>query len=153
MGRLEKQQALLLESQEGHYEDVEELEGMVEQGTNILDNLEADSHKARTTTENVLAVAKAARDIVLVLLGLGGLGLLLWTLSQKAKSMQRQRQRPPRPRQRHRQRQHQRTLPQQSSHRQLQRQRKHQQRMVFERWTRVSLWALEWRPLGHPLWW
>ena len=85
LGRLEKQQALLLDAQESHYEDVEELEDTVEQiaedGANILDNLEAGSQQARTTMENLLVVAKAARDIGLVLLGFGGLGLLLWTLS------------------------------------------------------------------------
>ena len=85
MGRLEKQQALLLEAQEGHYEDLEELEGTVDQaieeGTSILDNLEEGSRKARTTTENVLAAANSAKDTLLVLLGLGVLGLLLWTLS------------------------------------------------------------------------
>ena len=91
MGRLEKQQALLLEAQEGHYEDVEELEGTVEQaieeGTSVLDNLEAGSQQARSTMENVFAVAKAARDTGLVLLGFGGLGLLLWTLSWKGKAL------------------------------------------------------------------
>ena len=87
LGRMEeqeKQQALLLEAQEAHYEDLEELEGTVEEGANILDTLEEDSRKARTTTENVLAVAKAARDIGLVVLGFGGLSLGLWTLSWKA---------------------------------------------------------------------
>ena len=88
MGRSEKQQALLLESQEGHYEDVEELEGTVEQaieeGANILDNLEAGSQQARTMAENILAVANAAKNTVLVLLALGGHGLVLWALSWKA---------------------------------------------------------------------
>ena len=83
MGRLEKQQALLLEAQEGHYEDLEELEGTVDQdieeGANILDTLEEGSQKARTTAENVFAVAIAVRDISLAVLGLGGLSLLLWT--------------------------------------------------------------------------
>ena len=40
LGRVEKQQALLLEAQEGHYEDLEELKGTVEEGANILDTLE-----------------------------------------------------------------------------------------------------------------
>ena len=85
-----RQNRLLLEAQEGHYEDLEELEGTVEQaieeGTNILDNLEAGSQQARTTAENILAIAKAARDAALVLAAFGGLGLLLlWALSQKAK--------------------------------------------------------------------
>ena len=88
MGRLEKQQALLLEAQEGHYEDLEELEGTVDQaieeGTSILDNLEAGSYQARTTAENVLAATNSAKDAVLGLLVLGGLGLLLWMLSWKA---------------------------------------------------------------------
>ena len=88
LGRLAEQQALLLESQEGHYEDVEELEGTVEkaveEGTSMLDNLEEGSRQARTTFENVLAAANAAKEGVLVLLGLGVLGLLLWTLSEKA---------------------------------------------------------------------
>ena len=124
MGRLEKQQALLLEAQEGHYEDVEELEGTVEQaieeGTSILDNLEAGSQQARSTMENVFAVAKAARDTGLVLLGFGGLGLLLWPMH---------RQRPPRQQQRKN-----RTQSQQRAHRQLQHQRKPRQRLAFERW-------------------
>ena len=88
IGRLEKQQALLLEAQEGHYENLKELEGTVDQaieeGTSILDNLEAGSHQARTTAENVLAATNSAKDAVLGLLVLGGLGLLLWTLSWKA---------------------------------------------------------------------
>ena len=95
MGRLEKQQALLLEAQEGHYEDLEELEGTVDQaieeGTNTLANLVEGSQQARTTAENVLGVATAARDTVLALLAIGGIGLLLWglwglwALSPKAK--------------------------------------------------------------------
>ena len=56
MGRLEKQQALLLEAQEGHYEDLEELEGTVDQaieeGTSVLDNLVEGSQKARTTCQS-----------------------------------------------------------------------------------------------------
>ena len=87
MGRLEQKQALLLEAQEGHYEDVEELEGTVEEiaeaETNILDSLEAGSQQARTTAENLFAVAKAARDTRLVLAAFGGLALLLWVLSWK----------------------------------------------------------------------
>ena len=88
MGRLEKQQALLLESQEVHYEDVEELEGTVEQaiedGTSILDDIEEGSRQARTTAENILAIANSAKDAALVLVSFGGLGLLLWMLSWKA---------------------------------------------------------------------
>ena len=87
MGRLEQQQALLLEAQEGHYEDVEELEGTVEKiaeaETNILDNLEADSRKARTTVENCAAIANAGKDVVWGLVGLGGLALGLWLLFWK----------------------------------------------------------------------
>ena len=87
MERLEQQQALLLEAQEGHYEDVEKLEGTVEEiaeaETNILDSLEAGSQQARTTAENLFAVAKAARDTSLVLAAFGGLALLLWVLSWK----------------------------------------------------------------------
>ena len=91
MGRLEQQQALLLEAQEGHYEDVEELEGTVEEiaeaETNILDSLEAGSQQARTTAENCAAIANAGKDVVwntsLVLAAFGGLGLLLWVLSWK----------------------------------------------------------------------
>ena len=87
IGRLEQKQALLLEAQEGHYEDVEELEGTVEEiaeaETNILDSLEAGSQQARTTMENVAAAAKAARDTSLVLAAFGGLALLLWVLSWK----------------------------------------------------------------------
>ena len=92
MGRLEKQQALLLEAQEGHYEDLEELEGTVDQaieeGTNTLANLVEGSQQARMTAENVLGVATAARDTALALLAIGGIGLLLWgawALSPKAK--------------------------------------------------------------------
>ena len=39
---------------------------------------------ARTTAENVLAVANSAKDTASVLLGLGVLGLVLWALSWKA---------------------------------------------------------------------
>ena len=81
--RIEEQMTLLLEAQEGHYEDLEELEGTVDQaieeGANILDTLEEGSQKARTTAENVLAVTIAVRDISLAVLGIGGLSLLLWT--------------------------------------------------------------------------
>ena len=139
MGRLEKQQALLLEAQEGHYEDVEKLEGTVEQAiekeTSVLADLDAGSQQARLTSENILAVAKAARDTGVVLLGFGGLALLLGCCTGRPRTMQRQRQKPPRPRQ------HQRknwTQPQQRSHRQLQHQRKPRQRLAFERWSSAA---------------
>ena len=87
LGPLEKQQALLLDAQESHYEDVEELEDTVEQiaedGANILDNLEAGSQQVRTTAENCAAAAKAGKDVFWGLVGLGGLALLLWVLSWK----------------------------------------------------------------------
>ena len=79
LGRLEKQQALLLDAQESHYEDVEELEDTVEQiaedGANILDNLEAGSQQIRTTAENCSAAAKAGKDVFWCLVGLGSLAL------------------------------------------------------------------------------
>ena len=56
LGRIEKKIGRLLKAQEGHYENVEELEGTVEQiaeaGTNILDGLEEGSRQVRTTAEN-----------------------------------------------------------------------------------------------------
>ena len=91
LGRLEKQQALLLDAQESHYEDVEELEDTVEQiaedGANILDNLEAGSQQVRTTAENCAAAAKAGKDVFWGLVGLGGLALGLWLLFWKPLAM------------------------------------------------------------------
>ena len=90
MGRLEEQQALLLQLQEGHYKDVEELgdtvEQAVEEGTSLLDGLEESSRQARTTAENVLATANAAKNIAFALLAIGGLGLVLWMLYWKARA-------------------------------------------------------------------
>ena len=91
LGHLEKQQALLLDAQESHYEDVEELEDTVEQiakgGANILDNLEAGSQQVRTTAENCAAAAKAGKDVFWGLVGLGGLALGLWLLFWKPLAM------------------------------------------------------------------
>ena len=91
MGRLEKQQ------QEGHYEDLEELEGTVDQaikeGTNTLANLVEGSQQARTTAENVLGVATAARDTVLALLAIGGIGLLLNRTHRQLQHQRKPRQR------------------------------------------------------------
>ena len=82
LGRLEKQQALLLDAQESHYEDVEELEDTVEQiaedGANILDNLEAGSRQVRTTAENCAAAAKSGKDVFWGVVGLGALALSFW---------------------------------------------------------------------------
>ena len=58
---LEEHVGVLLEIQESHFEDVEDLGEAVERGNEILDNIESTSNDFVENTEKIISASNAAR--------------------------------------------------------------------------------------------
>ena len=92
---LQDKMDLLLEGQEIHFEDVEDLEEKVgEAQKDILANIEEGSNALREKTERVVSAANAAKAAFYSLLEVVGivstLGFVVWLLSSLARNPQAQ---------------------------------------------------------------